>query len=58
MQTLFRTAMERHGRVDAVVNNAGIIRDNMDPPHDAGGFQAVIDVNLEGTGSCAAKPPA
>ncbi|MBK9627672.1 MAG: SDR family NAD(P)-dependent oxidoreductase [Flavobacteriales bacterium] len=49
VQTLFRTAMERHGRVDAVVNNAGIIRDNMIHRMTLEDFQAVIDVNLKGT---------
>ncbi len=43
------TALKAYGRVDIVVNNAGILRDksfiNMEPA----AFQAVVDVHLMGT---------
>jgi NAD(P)-dependent dehydrogenase (short-subunit alcohol dehydrogenase family) len=47
-QRIIQTAMEAFGRIDAVVNNAGILRDrfffNMDPEE----WRAVIDVHLNG----------
>jgi NAD(P)-dependent dehydrogenase (short-subunit alcohol dehydrogenase family) len=47
-QRIIQTAMDAFGRIDAVVNNAGILRDrfffNMDPEE----WRAVIDVHLNG----------
>lgn len=47
-QRIVAAALDRFGRVDAVVNNAGILRDrfffNMDPEE----WRAVIDVHLNG----------
>ena len=48
-QRLVQTAMDRFGRVDIVVNNAGILRDaifhKLEPDH----WRAVIDVHLHGS---------
>jgi NAD(P)-dependent dehydrogenase (short-subunit alcohol dehydrogenase family) len=47
-QAIIATALDTFGRIDAVVNNAGILRDrfffNMEPSE----WQAVIDVHLNG----------
>jgi NAD(P)-dependent dehydrogenase (short-subunit alcohol dehydrogenase family) len=47
-QAIVQAALDAFGRIDAVVNNAGILRDrffhNMDPAE----WQAVIDVHLNG----------
>ena len=48
-QAIVQAALDSFGRIDAVVNNAGILRDrffhNMDPAE----WQAVIDVHLNGS---------
>lgn len=46
---LFRTIEDTYGRMDVLVNNAGIIRDNMIWNMDAVDFDLVINVNLRGT---------
>lgn len=46
---LFATVWDKHQRIDAVVNNAGIIRDNMIWKMSVTDFDAVINVNLKGT---------
>jgi NAD(P)-dependent dehydrogenase (short-subunit alcohol dehydrogenase family) len=46
---LFTNVIGNYGRVDAVVNNAGIIRDNMIWRMSEEDFDAVINVNLKGT---------
>jgi 3-oxoacyl-[acyl-carrier protein] reductase len=45
-------AHETYGRVDALVNNAGIVRDERIERLDDAAWQAVIDVNLRGTFCC------
>ena len=47
--SIVATAIDAFGRVDAVVNNAGISRDGMFHKMDAGDWQAVIDVHLGGS---------
>ncbi len=49
VKELFAELMARYGRIDAVVNNAGIIRDNMIWNMSVDDFDAVINVNLKGT---------
>lgn len=49
VRTLFADVMNRHGRIDAVVNNAGIIRDNLIWKMSEEDFDTVIGVNLKGT---------
>ncbi|MCX6290335.1 MAG: 3-oxoacyl-ACP reductase FabG [Bacteroidetes bacterium] len=49
VQSLFADCLSRFGRIDALVNNAGIIRDNMIWNMSVDEFDAVIGVNLKGT---------
>lgn len=56
---LIDAAMESFGRVDVLVNNAGITRDGLAARMSDEDFDAVIDINLKGTFHCcraAAKP--
>ncbi len=46
---IIETAMDSYGRVDAVVNNAGILRDRMFHKMDPEEWRTVIDVHLHGT---------
>jgi NAD(P)-dependent dehydrogenase (short-subunit alcohol dehydrogenase family) len=46
---LFNFAQESFGRIDVLVNNAGIIRDNMIWNMSVTDFDIVINVNLKGT---------
>lgn len=47
-QRIVECAMDNFGRVDGVVNNAGILRDTIFHKMDPSDFDAVIDVNLRG----------
>jgi NAD(P)-dependent dehydrogenase (short-subunit alcohol dehydrogenase family) len=49
VKRLFADVKQRFGTIGAVVNNAGIIRDNMIWKMTADDFDAVINVNLKGT---------
>ena len=49
VRVLFADVKNKFGTVDAVVNNAGIIRDNLIWNMSAGDFDAVVNVNLKGT---------
>ncbi len=44
--------MDRWGRIDALVNNAGILRDKTFAKMDMADFRKVIDVHLIGTANC------
>ncbi|HEX4110179.1 MAG TPA: SDR family NAD(P)-dependent oxidoreductase [Solirubrobacteraceae bacterium] len=46
---LVQTCVEHHGGIDAVVNNAGIVRDAMFKRMTAGALDEVIAVHLRGT---------
>ncbi|PJB15714.1 MAG: beta-ketoacyl-ACP reductase [Flavobacteriales bacterium CG_4_9_14_3_um_filter_32_8] len=46
---LFNSVITQHKRIDALVNNAGIIKDNVIWKMPAEDFDAVINVNLKGT---------
>lgn len=45
-EALIRLAVAEFGALDALVNNAGILRDRRIPDLDADDFAAVIEVNL------------
>ena len=49
IQSMFKEVMNKYGRVDVLVNNAGVIRDNMIWKMPKEDFDFVIDVNLKGT---------
>lgn len=51
-QALIDAAHEEFGRVDVLVNNAGITRDGLAVRMKEEDFDAVIDVNLKGTFNC------
>lgn len=46
---IVQTALDTFGRVDIIVNNAGILRDSSFHKMDAGGWDAVLKVHLYGT---------
>ena len=45
----FGTVMDRFGRVDTLVNNAGIAKDNVIWKMPTADFDSVVDINLKGT---------
>lgn len=49
---LVDTAYEKFGAVDALINNAGITKDNILPLMSEEEFDLVIDTNLKGTFNC------
>lgn len=49
VNNIFAAAVERYGKIDVVVNNAGINRDGMLHKMSDGQWDAVISVNLTGT---------
>ena len=58
-KALFDAAAEAFGRVDVLVNNAGITRDNLILRLTEQDFDAVLDTNLESAFLCckeAARP--
>lgn len=52
VEALFNTVMEKWGRVDVLVNNAGITRDTLLLRMKQEDWQAVIDLNLTGVFLC------
>ena len=51
-QSLMATALDTYGRIDGVVNNAGILRDKMSFTMPVDDWDAVIKVHLRGTFLC------
>lgn len=49
VSALFVQIMQQHGRLDVLVNNAGILRDNIIWKMSEEDFDTVINVNLKGT---------
>jgi NAD(P)-dependent dehydrogenase (short-subunit alcohol dehydrogenase family) len=52
VQAMVKQAMDTWGRVDILVNNAGILRDKSFAKMPLEGFQAVINVHLNGSFNC------
>ena len=50
---MVRGVMDKHGRIDVLVNNAGIVDDAMLRKMSDEQFDRVIDINLKGTYNCA-----
>lgn len=48
-ESIIQTALDRFGRLDGVVNNAGILRDRIFHKMSVADFKAVIDVHLMGS---------
>ncbi len=53
VDTMVQAVMARHGRIDVLVNNAGITKDARLVKMTLAQFDAVIDVNLRGVFHCA-----
>lgn len=49
---LVRTALDNYGHIDALINNAGILRDKTLLKMDSAMWDVVIDVHLKGTYLC------
>lgn len=49
VEALFNKVTSAHGKVDVIVNNAGIIRDNVIWKMPEEDFDTVVDINLKGT---------
>ena len=52
VQNMVQQAMDKWGRVDILINNAGILRDKSFTKMDLADFQLVMDVHLMGTVNC------
>ena len=51
-ETMFKEIIKVFGRIDVLVNNAGITKDGLLMRMKENDFDAVIDVNLKGTWNC------
>ncbi|HWQ39417.1 MAG TPA: 3-oxoacyl-ACP reductase FabG [Burkholderiales bacterium] len=53
IERMVRNVVEKYGRVDTLVNNAGIVEDAQFKNMSAAQFDRVVDINLKGTFNCA-----
>lgn len=51
-ENLIKTAKSHFGKIDVLVNNAGIVKDNLIMRMKEEDFDRVIDINLKGTFNC------
>jgi NAD(P)-dependent dehydrogenase (short-subunit alcohol dehydrogenase family) len=52
VQAMVAEALDKWGRIDVLVNNAGILRDKTFAKMDLADFQMVMDVHLKGSVNC------
>jgi len=52
VEAMVQAAIDKWGRVDVLVNNAGILRDKTFAKMDLADFQSVVDVHLKGSVNC------
>lgn len=55
MEALFAEIVANHGRIDTLINNAGVTRDNLMLRMKEEEWQLVLDINLKGTFICTQK---
>ncbi len=55
MDTLFATIVKEHGKLDCLINNAGVTRDNLMLRMKEEEWQLVLDINLKGSFICTQK---
>lgn len=55
MEELFATIAKDHGKLDCLINNAGVTRDNLMLRMKEEDWQLVLDINLKGTFICTQK---
>lgn len=51
-QSFFKEIVQKHGRIDVLVNNAGITKDGLLMAMNEADFSRVVDTNLKGTFHC------
>ncbi len=52
VQAMVARTMEKWGRIDILINNAGILRDKTFAKMEMSDFELVVDVHLIGTANC------
>jgi len=53
VEEVFKNIFDKYGRIDVLINNAGIISDNQLNKMSYEQFDKVVDINLKGTFNCA-----